>query len=105
MDTTVNHLNNLHKNGQENLKQKFFQVESEIRTLHDHQQKQVSFIDRIGESEDSMMNMIKSEMKKIVTIVSEEMADQRAITLENKYIVDRNNRMYDRMKNDICRHE
>ena len=52
-----------------------------------------------------MMNMIKSEMKKVVQMVSEELADQRAITLSNKFIIETNNRMYNRMKEDICRHE
>ena len=52
-----------------------------------------------------MLKMLKSELKKVVSMVSEENADAKTIVLESKYVVDRNNRMYERMREDLCRHE
>ena len=52
-----------------------------------------------------MSEQVKKELDKILTKVLESVADQDNKATETKFMVDRIDRMYERMKADICRHE
>jgi hypothetical protein len=48
---------------------------------------------------------VKKELDKILTKVLESVSDQDTKATETKFMIDRIDRMYERMKVDICRHE
>ena len=61
--------------------------------------------DKIMEVSDQLTERMKKELNKLLTKVLESVARQDNSATETKYMVDRVDRMYERMKTDIGRHE
>jgi phage regulator Rha-like protein len=63
------------------------------------------FYERLEQSTDMLQNRLKKEIGKILKMVMESVFKTENLALESKYICDRIDRMYLRIKEDVGRHE
>jgi methyl-accepting chemotaxis protein len=80
-------------------------VESEVKRIHSGLTKDKDIYDAITKVEDNLVELQKTESKNIVTKVMESLQKQEVTVSEVSFTVDRANRMYQRIKEEMVRHE
>ena len=87
------------------MKLRLIGTEDQVKKLEEIVHRPSDVDDKIMEVSDQLTERMKKELNKLLTKVLESVARQDNSATETKYMVDRVDRMYERMKTDIGRHE
>ena len=80
-------------------------LDKDYKKLDEYVHRDTNFTQLIEESCEKLADRMKKELGKIQTKVFTHISQQEALAVEQKFSIDRVDRMYRRIKDDVIRHE